>query len=464
MRYLSKSLSRSTILFGLLLLLALVVAGCGNDSSDAESSDTTTSTAAATTSTTAAPTTAAGAEEDHDHDEEGHDHDEEGQHDDEEGNTMAEAGDLTRGRLVVASATLPEIYVVDLDSFSVSTVPVEHEGAILQGTGGMSPYSWMAHYPHDRVQIVDVGTDFSRHGTHYHISEADPELTDFSISGANPAHITAHDGLVAVWFDGSGDIHLISETQLTSGDEVEVDIVTANQPHHGVALKFHGHLLVTVAETVEERSVPMGVVAYDFDDTSTTVHESETCTGLHGEASLGHYVAFGCDEGVLVIHHTHSGFSSEVVPYPDGSSLRPYFFKSHEASPLMVGDFGPGLVAVDPGASSVTSHNLPSPQTAYAFEDGEHLLVLATDGALYRVSLDDFSMEGEPLPLVPAFGEGDTANIFVAANRLYATDSRDPAVVAVDLETWEVLDAGIVLPSAPYTFSFRAVSAVSPDW
>ncbi len=378
-----------------------------------------------------------------------------------------EEDDLTRGRLVVTSATLPEAYVVDLDDFSVSTLSVAAASGILQGAGGISPYSWMVHYVDNRVEIVDVGIEFIRRGAHYHVDKTDPEIHSFSMTGPNPAHIVEHDGLVAVFFDGSGEARLITEDQLTFGGEVDVDTVMSNQPHHGVVLDFHGHLLVTVAETVGERSVPIGVVAYDHNDTSTPVHESETCTNLHGEASLGHYVGYGCDEGVLLIHHMHvptSGFSSVVAPYPDDWSSRPYFLKSHEASPVMVGVSGLGLVAVDPAAPAVTGFSVPSAPKEFAFEDGGHILVLAADGYLYRVHLDDLSVEGEPLRLVPPFGDNDTANVHVAANRLYALDSRDASVVVVDLETWEVLDAGIVLPSAPYTFAFRAVSAASPDW
>ena len=380
----------------------------------------------------------------------------------------AEPSGLTRGRLVTASATLPEVYVVDLDTFEVWTLPVTAASAILQGTGGMSPYSWMVHYYDDRVEIVDVGIEFTRHGSHDHLDKTDPEIHAFTMSGPNPAHIIEHGGLVAVFIDGTGEVYLVREDQLASGEEVEVDTVMANLPHHGVALEFHGHLLVSGAEIVDGVTNINSVVAYAHDDTSTTVHETEaTCNNLHGEAILGDYAGFACDEGVLLLQHTHiptSGFSSAVVPYPDGWDSRPYLLKSHKASPVMVGVSGLGMVAVDPSAAALTGHSLPSPAMEFDFEDGEHVLVLAADGNLYRVSVDDFSVAGEPLRLVPAFGETDVASVHVAANRLYALDSRDASVVAVDLETWEVLDAGIVLPSAPYPFAFRAVSAASSDW
>ncbi len=456
------------LLLALTIAVASLAAACTDDD-DPTATPTATEAVAATTATPA-PTEDHDDHDDHDHDDDDHDHD---NHDHEDGDSegssdaAGDSGDRTRGRLVVASATLPEVYVVDLDTFELTTLAVTAPSAILQGTGGLSPYSWMVHYADNRVEIVDVGTDFTRHGAHYHISESEPELTAFAMDGPSPAHIVEHAGLVAVFFDGTGEIRLVTEDQITAGGEVDIETVMANMPHHGVALDFHSHLLVTRAEMIDDQASPNGVVAFAHDDPSTTVFESGTCSNLHGEAALGHYIAYGCDEGVLVIHHTHipvSGFSETMVAYPEGASGRPFFFKSHPDSSVIVGISGGGLVAVDPAASALAERSVPSTPREIAFEDGEHLLVLGSDGALYRVSLDDFSVEGDPLPLVPTFAEEDTANIHVAANRLYAVDSRDASVVAVDLEAWEVLDAGIVLPSEPFTFSFRAVSAVSPDW
>ena len=371
---------------------------------------------------------------------------------------------LTRGRLVVASATLAEVYVVDLDTFSMWTVPVAAPGAIIQGSGGISPYSWMAHYGSDIVEVVDVGSRITDHGDHFHLSKTDPSLHPFSMTGPQPTHIVAHDGKVAVYFDGLGEAHVVSETQLSLGGEVDVDIVATNVPHHGVALVWHGHLLITTAVESQGAATAAGVAVYDLSDTSAPVYESEACTGLHGETAQDGYVAFGCEEGILLVTHDGAGFSSEVLAYPAGSSGRAWLLESHETSPVIVGDFGPGFVLVDPLAGTMRTHSLPAVQKALALEDGEHLLVLTDDGNLHRVSVDDLSVEGEPLSLVPAFGDADTARVIVAANRLYTLDSRTTSVVAVDLEAWDFVDASIELSSVPFPFSLRAISAVSPDW
>ena len=371
---------------------------------------------------------------------------------------------LTRGRLVVASATLAEVYVVDLDTFSMWTLPVAAAGAIVQGAGGMSPYSWLAHYGSDAVEVVDVGSRIIDHGDHFHLNKTDPTLHPFSMTGPQPTHIVTHDGQVAVYFDGLGEAHVLSESQLSLGAEVDVDIVATNIPHHGVALVWHGHLLITTAVESQGQAIAAGVAVYDLGDTSAPVYESETCTGLHGETAQDGYVAFGCNEGVLLMTHDGAEFSSEVLPYPNGSSSRAWLLESLETSPVILGDFGPGFVLVDPLARTVRAHSLSVVQKAIALEGGGYLLVLGADGNLYRVSLDDLSVEGEPLTLMPALGDEDTARVIVAANRLYALDSRTASVVAVDLGTWDFVDASIELSSAPFPFSLRAIAAVSPDW
>ncbi len=383
---------------------------------------------------------------------------------------------LTRGRLVVISSTLAEAYVVDLDTFEMWTLDTalvgdsDGEFDVLWGTGGISPYSWLVHAPAGPVEVVDVGARLVDHGDHFDLFKTDPSMHPFQMTSTEPdpapIHVVAHDGKVAVFFDGLGETRIVSEAQLDAGEAevVDVDIVTTNMPHHGVALVWQDHVIISVAEQVGERASPNGVAVYHPDDTSTPVHLNEDCTGLHGETSQDGYVAFGCENGVLIVRHDGTEFSSEVLPYPDGSEGRTGNVQSHPASPVVVGTFGTGFVSVNPVTRDVNIHASPADRTAYAFEDGQHLLVLGADGNLYRLSLDDFSVEDGPLSLVPAFGEEDSADIFVAANRLYVVDSRETSVVAVDLAAWEILDISIELPSLPSPFLINAISAVSPDW
>ncbi len=377
---------------------------------------------------------------------------------------MVQPSGLTRGRLVVASATLPEVYVVDLDTFASWTVPVAAPGAIIQGAEGTSPYSWMAHYGDDRVEIIDVGSRVTAHGDHFHLSKKDPSLHPFSMSDPQPTHIVTHDGKVAVYFDGLGEAHIVSTTQLSSGGEIDIEVVPTNMPHHGVALVWHDHLLISTAVEVEGMPSPAGVAVYDLSDTSTPVHETGTCTALHGETAREDYVAFGCGEGILLVTHDGTEFSSEMLAYPEGSGGRAWLLESHGTSPVIFGDFGPQFMIVDPLARDIGTYTVPASQKALALQDGDHLLVLGVDGKLYRVSLSDFSVEGEPLSLAPAFEDTDNARLAVAANRVYALDGRTASVVVVDLEAWEIVDAGIELPSVPFAFSLRPIAAVSPDW
>lgn len=376
---------------------------------------------------------------------------------------------LTRGRLVTSSATLAEAYVVDLDTLAVSTVPVAGPGAAVQGSGGTSPFVWIANYPTGPVEILDVGSYITPHTDHFHLDKTDPALHPFSIEGPQPTHVVEHDGLVAAYFDGLGEAHMFSEAQLSTGGDVDVEVLATNMPHHGVALSWHEHLLITEGEVADPpdpqwgETIPVGVAVYDLEDPSAAIHQTPACTKLHGETAQPDYVAYGCDEGVLVVTHDGDVFSSEVLDYPAGAIGRAYGLKSHASSSLVVGDLGPALVSIDPISGTVTSHSLPAAQKSFVFEDGDHLLVLGADGSLYRVALADFSVEGEPLPLVDAFGDLDAGMVLVAADRLYLMDSRDTAVLAVDLDAWELLSLSIELPSAP-NGSFATAAAVSQDW
>ena len=100
-----------------------------------------------------------------------------------------------------------------LTPFRCRLCPLRLRNGILQGTGGISPYSWMIHFVDNHVEIVDVGIEFSRHQAHYHIDKTDPEIHSFTMTGPNPAHSVEHDGLVAVFFDGSGEVRLVTEDQ-----------------------------------------------------------------------------------------------------------------------------------------------------------------------------------------------------------------------------------------------------------
>jgi len=381
-------------------------------------------------------------------------------------------GELTRGRLVVSSASLPEAYVLDLDTLGLTTVAAGAAGAYVNG-GPESSLGWLVHYETGLVEVVHSGTSIALHEGHFHVTKTDAQRLGFSLMGDHPAHVVGHDGLTAVFFDGLGETRLVSETALLAGTAVVPQVVTTNMPHHGVAVPLHDHLLITVGQEGTEAdaaegwgtTIPVGVVARDFHAPETIVHTSAACTKLHGEAAQEHYVAFACDEGVLLFTVDGAAITSSVLPWPAGAVGRAWGMKTLETSPFFAGDFGPALVYIDPATKLVQTGTLPDGvgQKAFAFdEDGIHLLVLGEDGQLRRVSLPGFAVVGLPLAVAqPFLDPADVAGVYQAAGRAYVLDRRTAAVVTVDLDAWTVHGAAVQLPSPPFA---ATVLSVSPDW
>ncbi|MGF1468134.1 MAG: hypothetical protein ACFCGT_18595 [Sandaracinaceae bacterium] len=65
----------------------------------------------------------------------------------------------------------------------------------------------------------------------------------------------------------------------------------------------------------------MAVTARALSAPNEFVHRSEACTRLHGEASTDDTIAYGGDEGILIVSFDGGAFSSAVVDYPDVTGM-----------------------------------------------------------------------------------------------------------------------------------------------
>lgn len=71
----------------------------------------------------------------------------------------------------------------------------------------------------DRVDVIDVGVRFEPHDDHDHLVLTDPALLDFALEGTRPIHFVAHDGRIAVFYDGDGAAAVFEESIVRSGGE-----------------------------------------------------------------------------------------------------------------------------------------------------------------------------------------------------------------------------------------------------
>jgi hypothetical protein len=380
-------------------------------------------------------------------------------------------GDFTLGRLLVADGAEPNVHVVDLDTMTrVATLTVS--GAARVYGDMVSPLGYAVQTGAGRVQVLQAGVVFESHGDHYHIDKVDPSLLTAEMTGSTPIHFVHHDGFVAVFFDGTGELQYVQERTILAGAPV-VSTVASGQPHHGVGLVAFGHVLLSHPELTPmsdpPRHRPVGVTTRRFATPSTVADTILGCTSLHGEAAAGDHVAFGCAEGVLVVERHGGHLDHALIPNPPETppGTRVGTVIASEELPFMVGNFGRGgLVRIDFEAGTLTPHLLPADHLSFRFDPhGERLLVLTVDGKLHALNPSTFAALGPPIDLFAPFAvmpghsqirpalEDGTEHAFVS-------DPRTGTVHVVHLEDWEV-EGTVVVGGMPGAL---AVVAVSPDW
>ncbi|MBX3245649.1 MAG: hypothetical protein KF901_00560 [Myxococcales bacterium] len=387
----------------------------------------------------------------------GHDHDHDGDHDE----------DITRGRLLVAHATEPTVWVWDLDGAQptlVGTLNVSGPATLYGEVHGR--YGYVLQRNDDVVHVVDQGILLESHGDHFHVEKRAPSLLDTRFEGATPTHFTRHQGNVAVFYDGSGAVEILLERSLSAGSLTRWRLETG-VAHHGLAMPAFGHVLASIADAPadpEERARPDRVGVWEIDALDGEPESEGPCPGLHGQAAGGEYVLFGCADGVLVarFHDDHFDFFKIDNPAgtPEGTRVGSLWARGE----VFIGNWGTdGLVRIDPAARSFgTPVTLPARQRGLTFDmHGEHVIVLTVDGNLHRLE-PDLSPAGAPLAVVAAFDATATPRpqLSVGAHRVYVSDPAGSRVREIHTEEWEI-EREIALPGAPG--SIVALS-VSPDY
>lgn len=233
-------------------------------------------------------------------------------------------------------------------------------------------------------RVLDTGVVVKGHGDHNHYYGTNPALTNLTYKAAEPGHAVVHEGLVALFSDGTGEVQLVETDKVADG----VPVRTYRSPvaHHGVAVPVHDDRLLVSIGTAEARTGAQLV-----DANGTELARSEECPGLHGEAvAQDEVVAFGCTNGLLL--HRDGKFVKATSPdaYARSGNLA-----GSEASPYILGDYKTDknatlerptrVVLVDTRTAKV---NVVDLGTSYSFRslargpEGE-AVVLGTDGALH---------------------------------------------------------------------------------
>ncbi|GAA4428881.1 zinc metallochaperone AztD [Georgenia halophila] len=303
----------------------------------------------------------------------------------------------------------------------------------------------------DGFQAYDTGLSAVPHGSHDHYYASDPHLSDLTFPAEHAGHAVVHDGVTALFADGTGEVTLLDPSRVTAdGVENVGDVITgswtAPEAHHGVAVPLPGDQLAVTVGTEEERS---GVALLDAD--REQIAATDDCPGVHGEAAAqDDALVFGCENGPVVL----AGGAFTKVEVDDEYARSGNLAGSHD-SPIVLGDY-----KVDPDAELERPERVALIDTrdaglqlvelgaSYSFRslgrgpDGE-ALVLTTDGAL-RVIDEETGEEIRRTEVVepweePTEWQEARPALHVSGAIAYVTEPANRQVHAVDISSGEVL-------------------------
>ncbi|MGD8176406.1 hypothetical protein [Marinimicrobium sp. ARAG 43.8] len=363
----------------------------------------------------------------------------------------------TKGRLVVNAFGEGELVVYSLDDGEeLNHFELAAPASALYPSPG-DRFAVAIQRNEDQVNAVDAGLIRESHGDHWDYSTTSPAFMDFTAPGSRPTHYTLGDGRAVIFYDGnsgSGELARVGVfTEADLADNGAGRWLDLDSQHHGAAQHFDGSLFVT-RKTDDSASLPDQVAQYHWHE---SVYEEEVvfdtlCPSLHGSAQWDEGVAFGCADGVLLIHAHGDHFHELKLDNPAGINGRIGSLYAHEASEQMVGVASGELYLVDAHEETITALNWQGDATrsaiAYAFDgEGEHFLILDDDGGLTRLEVADGWAPLERVSVVTSdlVGLDEGLNLAMAVSKagplVYVTDPVANTVMEVNLESGEVSEA-----------------------
>ncbi len=333
------------------------------------------------------------------------------------------------------------LLISDLDSTTVSLLDLA-DGEVLgsfstpgkAGSVYASPsgqYGMVVHRDENRVSVVHSGLRLEDHGDHADLVQGAPHVLNTLNVGREPTHYWAHGDEMAIFNDADGTIAILNER--TFGLSLEYTEVTTVQPDHGAAVILGG--------TVLAGYYGLGRVdAYSRD--GELLKTLDGCPGLHGEAALSNVAAFGCEDGVLLVHIHNGEISSTKLDNPAGTAEDVHVgtIRAHDDASVFVGNFGEALVWIDPEAETMEVIETKTTPLRFEFDhEGEHVVALTADGLLHVLEAASGKARGsvpvmEPLDISDGYGTYDAPSLAVAEGAAYVGVPNVSRIVEVHLD------------------------------
>ena len=285
--------------------------------------------------------------------------------------------DLNGTRLLVSDAGSTNVHVLNAADGKViaSFATAGQAGRVYPSPNGR--FGFVVHRDENRVSLVHSGLSTVDHVNHVDLVQGAPYIVATMNVGREPTHFFAHGNDIAFFNDKDGTIALLDQRLL--GLSLDYTEITVAQPDHGAPVIYGDYIL-------------NGYLNLNRVDVYTRSGEQvatfEDCPRLHGEATASNHIAFGCEDGVLLIQAVNGSFSSVKLANPPGTpeGVRVGTIAAHEDSAVMVGNFGTGVIVIDPTAKTLTPIDLDANPLRMVFADSETLVILTADGKLHLIT------------------------------------------------------------------------------
>lgn len=285
------------------------------------------------------------------------------------------------------------------------------------------------------------------------------EFTGGVFAAVAAGHATPHAGRTALFDDGTGEVRIFDTDAVGTGTLPEIDTITSEAAHHGVAIELSDGTVLSTIGTAEART---GVRHLDAQGTELT--RNEQCPSVHGEGALkGEVVMFGCEDGVLLFDD--GAFTKLDAPDEFGRTGNAYVT---DTSAIAVGDYKTDpdaegyllsqLALIDTDAQSLSVVDLPD-GVEYTWRGvgrsaHDDIIVLGADGTLNV--LDESGALQESWSVIdpwesPTEWQQPHPGLRVVGDIAYVTEPAKDRILAVDLHTGEV-SADVTLDVVPNEF------------
>lgn len=364
--------------------------------------------------------------------------------------------EVTAWRLFVSDHAEPVVHAIDaLDGDVLETFEISGPASLYRSDSGETVFAVQG--AAGAVTTIASGIAFDDHGDHGDITVAAPRLTGHVVAGESPSHFVEHDGQFAAFFDGEGLARVFSESDALAGDGALREI-HADAPHHGVAIAFRDHDVVSVPDPEDPSNAPVALRI--LDRAGNPVGEDIACPGLHGEATSGDLIAIGgCAEGILVVRSRGGTPVVEPLPFTEGlREGRVSTLIGGRGLQYFLGNFDARTVAIiDPEEDEAYRLvELPTRRVHFAVDPvrARFAYVFTEDGQLHQLDV----LSGEIAQSIRVTGpysmDGSWADprprVAVAGDTIVVTDPLESRLHLVDAARFAVTGE-IALEGTPFT-------------